>query len=655
VAVISHGTWQRVFGGAADVVGKSITLNDRPYTVIGVMPASFTYEPAVDLWYPLRLRVDPRDRGWNYTVMGRLRAEMTLEQAQSETDRLFKQFQADNPLHVPRNTQTIRLIRFQDFLVADMRPLLLVLLGAVGLVLLIACGNVANLLLSRSAARQRDIAIRSALGASTKDLARHVLTESLLLSLTGGLAGVVLAAVGVRTLVALIPGELPRLSAIAVDARVLGVALLISVAVGIAFGLLGAMRLLKSDPGGALKANAGTGIDAVRHRLSNALVVGQVALSVVLLMGAGLLAVTFMNLRGIRVGFETEHIVTVQLPLSSAKFGSTATVARLDRSLIERISAIPGVASVTTASSIPLERGPNYIFGIEGEPAEKINYVELRPVGPDYFHTLGIPLRVGRSLTASDAEDSLPVVVVNDALARLFGNPSDALGHRIIIGRTTPSEDVPREIVGVVSNVADGRPGTRLFPTLYIPRSQVGSFSGLAAVLIRTNGKVAIAPELRRIIQTIDPQLPITSIRSMNDVASAALAQQRFNMMLVGIFAAVALTLTMVGLYGLLSYQVAQRTREIGVRMALGARRAHVLRLIVARGLMLTVVGLAIGVAGSLGVARFLTTLLFGVSATSPWVFGIVAGALFVVAFLASVIPARRAVRVDPVIALRCE
>jgi predicted permease len=655
VAVISHGTWQRVFGGAADVVGKSITLNDRPYTVIGVMPASFTYEPAVDLWYPLRLRVDPRDRGWNYTVMGRLRAEMTLEQAQSETDRLFKQFQADNPLHVPRNTQTIRLIRFQDFLVADMRPLLLVLLGAVGLVLLIACGNVANLLLSRSAARQRDIAIRSALGASTKDLARHVLTESLLLSLTGGLAGVVLAAVGVRTLVALIPGELPRLSAIAVDARVLGVALLISVAVGIAFGLLGAMRLLKSDPGGALKANAGTGIDAVRHRLSNALVVGQVALSVVLLMGAGLLAVTFMNLRGIRVGFETEHIVTVQLPLSSAKFGSTATVARLDRSLIERISAIPGVASVTTASSIPLERGPNYIFGIEGEPAEKINYVELRPVGPDYFHTLGIPLRVGRSLTASDAEDSLPVVVVNDALARLFGNPSDALGHRIIIGRTTPSEDVPREIVGVVSNVADGRPGTRLFPTLYIPRSQVGSFSGLAAVLIRTNGKVAIAPELRRIIQTIDPQLPITSIRSMNDVASAALAQQRFNMMLIGIFAAVALTLTMVGLYGLLSYQVAQRTREIGVRMALGARRAHVLRLIVARGLMLTVVGLAIGVAGSLGVARFLITLLFGVSATSPWVFGIVAGALFVVAFLASVIPAHRAVRVDPVIALRCE
>ena len=247
------------------------------------------------------------------------------------------------------------------------------------------------------------------------------------------------------------------------------------------------------------------------------------------------------------------------------------------------------------------------------------------------------------------------MVLVNDALARLFGGPSDALGHRIIIGRTTPNEDGPREIVGVVSNVADGRPGTRLFPTLYLPRSQVGSFSGLAAVLIRTSGKVAIAPELRRIIQTIDPQLPITSIRSMNDVASTALAQQRFNMMLIGIFAAVALALTMVGLYGLLSYQVAQRTREIGVRMALGARRAHVLRLIVARGLILTMVGLAMGVAGSLGLARFLTTLLFGVSATSPWVFGTVAGALFVVALLASVIPARRAVRVDPVIALRYE
>jgi predicted permease len=655
VAVIGYGIWQRVFGGTADVVGKSIALNDRPYTVIGVMPANFTYEPTVDLWYPLQLRVDPRDRGRNYTVMARLRPGITLEQAQSETDRLFKQFQADNPLHVPRNTQTIRVIRFQDFLVADMRPLLLVLLGAVGLVLLIACGNVANLLLSRSAARQRDIAIRSALGASIRQLARQVVSESLLLSLSGGIAGVVLATIGVRTLVALIPGELPRLSAIAVDARVLGFALLISAAVGIAFDILGSVRLLKADPGGALKANAGTGIDAARQRLSNALVVGQVALSVVLLMGAGLLAVTFMNLRGIRVGFETEHIVTVQLPLSSAKFGSTAAVARLDHSLIERISAIPGVASVTTASSIPLERGPNYIFGIEGEPPEKINYVELRPVGPDYFHTLGIPLRGGRSLTASDAEDSLPVVVVNEALARLFGNPSDALSHRLIIGRTTPSEDVPREIVGIVSNVADGRPGTRLFPTLYLPRSQVGSFSGMAAVLVRTNGKVTIAQELRRVIQAIDPQLPITNIRSMNEVASTALAQQRFNMMLIGIFAAVALSLTMVGLYGLLSYQVAQRTREIGVRMALGARRAHVLRLIVVRGLLLTLIGMVIGVAGSLGLARFLTTLLFGVSATSPWVFGIVAGALFAVAFLASVIPARRATHVDPVIALRYE
>ena len=655
VTVLSHGIWQRVLGGAADAIGKSITLSDRPYVVVGVMPATFTSEPTVDLWYPLRLRADPRDRGWNYTVMGRLRPGVTLAQAQSDTDRLFQQFQADNPQHVPRTTRGIRLIRFQDFLVSDMRTLLLVLLFAVGLVLLIACGNVANLLLSRSAARQRDLAIRSALGASTTHLARQVVTESLLLSVIGCIAGVVLAVIGVRTLVALIPGELPRLASIAVDARALGFAVLISMVVGLAFGLLGTIRLLKARPGDALKAAAGTGIDVARHRLSNAVVVAQVALSVILLTGAVLLAATFVKLRGIPVGFDTDNIVTVQLPLSAATFGSAPAVARLDHDLIERIGAIPGVASVTTASSIPLERGPNFIFGIEGEPPEKVNYVELRPIGPDYFRTLGIPLRAGRGLsTASGAEDSRPVVVVNEALARLFGGSADALGRRIIIGRATPGEDVPREIVGVVSNVADGRPGTRLFPTLYIPRGQFQG-GGLAAVLIRTNGAVPIAPELRRVIQAIDPQLPVTNIRSMNDVASTAVAQQRFNMVLIGIFAAVALTLTIVGLYGLLSYQVAQRTREVGVRMALGASRTDVLGIVVFRGVLLTGAGMAIGMAASLGLTRFLTTLLFGVSATSPWVFFTVAGVLLVVAVLASAIPGRRAMGVDPVVALRYE
>src|SRR5207247_11252600 len=262
------------------------------YTVNGVMPANFTYEPTVALWYPLQLRVDPRDRGWNYTVMARLRPGITLEKGQSVNDRLFKQFQADNPLHVPRNTETIRLIRFQDFQVADMRPLLLVLLFGVGLVLLIACGNVANLLLSRSAARQRDLAIRSALGASGTHLERQVVAESLVLSVIGCIAGVVLAVIGVRTLVALIPGELPRLASIAVDARALGFAVLISMVVGLAFGLLGTIRLLKARPGDALKAAAGTGIDVARHRLSNALVVPQVALSVLLLTGASPLAPT---------------------------------------------------------------------------------------------------------------------------------------------------------------------------------------------------------------------------------------------------------------------------------------------------------------------------------------------------------------------------
>ena len=654
VAVISHGLWQRIFGGLPDAIGKSIALNDRAYTVIGVMPAGFSYEPQVDLVTPLQLNVDARDRGWNYEVIGRLRPGTTIEQAQSDTDRLFQQFTLENPQHVPRNTRTIGLIRYQDYLVADLRPLLLVLLGAVGLVLLIACGNVANLLLARSTARHRDVAIRSALGASRNRQARQVLTESLILSLAGGVAGAVFALALVRALIALIPGELPRFAAVAVDARALLFAMMASAATGAAFGLLGIVGLLTSDPGSTLKATSGHGHGVARNRVSSVLIVCEVAFSVVLLTGAALLIATFANLRAIRIGFDTANILTAQLSVSSAKYGSAAAAARLDRELTARIGAIAGVASVTTASNVPLERGPNFIFGVEGDPPDKINYVELRPVGPDYLRTLGIPLRAGRALTVSDAEGAAPVVVVNEALARSFGGAAGALGRRVILGRTTPHEDVSREIVGVVSNVADGRPGTRLFPTLYLPRSQFGG-GGAVAVLIRTSGSVPIASEVRRAVQSVDAQAPVTKIRSMNDVASAARAQQRFNMILVSAFAGAALVLTMIGLYGLLSYQVARRVPEIGVRMALGARRADVLRMIVSRGLGLTAVGLSIGLAGSLGLVRFLKTLLFGVSATSPWVFAAAGGSLLLVAVFASLIPARRATRVDPIVALRAD
>ena len=654
VAVISHGLWLRVFGGLPGAVGKTITLNDRPVTVVGVMPATFSYEPEADFWYPLQLRVDARDRGLNYMVLGRLRAGTTIEQAREETDRLFRQFRSENPLHTPRGTRTIDVIRLQDFLVADMRPLLRVLFGAVGLVLLIACGNVANLLLSRSTARARDMAIRSALGAGRYRLARQTVIETLLLSLAGGVAGVALAAVGVRALIASIPGQLPRLSTVAIDARVLGFALLISTCLGGIFGLLGVSRVMKADPNSVMKAGAGTGVDLARHRLSNALVVGEVALSVILLIGAGLLIATFMNLRGVRLGFETGNLLTVQLSPSVAKYGPAAAGVALDRQLIERIGAIPGVAAVTTASSLPLERGPNFIFGLESDPPEKINYIELRAVGPDYASTLGIPLRAGRSLLASDAEDSLQVVVVNEALAKIVGGPAQAVGQRVVIGKSTPGADAPREIVGVVADVADGRPGTRLFPTMYLPRTQFASGASFV-VLVRTTGNVQIAADLRRAVSAIDPKLPIGRIRSMEDVAWSALARQRFNMLLTGVFAATALALAMVGLYGLLSYQVAQRTREIGVRMALGARRADVLRMIVRRGLILTSIGLVLGAAGARGLARFLETLLFGVTATSPWVYAVVSGVLLAVALFASLIPARRAMHADPVMALRAE
>ncbi|HJR61961.1 MAG TPA: ADOP family duplicated permease [Vicinamibacterales bacterium] len=653
VVVISHGLWTRAFGARPDVIGQSITFDDRRHTVIGVMPATFRYEPEADVWSPLHLRADPRDWGLNYTVIGRLQAGIGLTRAQSEADQLFERLRSEHPRHMPPGTRGVEVVRLQDYLVAGVKPLLYVLLGAVALVLLIAFGNVANLLLSRSMTRARDLAVRRALGATSHRIVGHVLAEGLILALAGGVAGAMLAHAAVGALIASMPNQLPRLGAVAIDYRVLGFALLVSVALGVALGLIGSVRALRSDPGRVLKA-AGTGADPGRQRLSNALIVGEVAVSVVLLIGAGLLVATFVNLRSVRLGFETDNILTVQLSPSLARFGSSAAGAELDRQLIERIRAIPAVTAVTTASSLPLERGPNFIFGIEGDPPDRISYVELRAVGPDYLSTLGIPLRAGRALRAADADNSLPVVIVNEALASRFGGPARALGRRIILGRGTSGAAAAREIVGVASNVADGRPGTRMFPTIYLPRTQ---FAGGASVnlLIRTTGRVPIEAEVQRVVRGIDARVPIVRMRPMKDVAWAAVAQQRFNMLLTSAFAALALALAMVGLYGLLSYQVAQRKREIGLRIALGARRPDVLAMIVRRGLMLTSVGLILGAAASVGFTRFLRTLLFGVTVTSPWVYAAVAGVLLLVAIVASIVPARRAMRADPIMALRSE
>jgi predicted permease len=440
---------------------------------------------------------------------------------------------------------------------------------------------------------------------------------------------------------------------VTIDARVLAFALLVSVGVGVAFGLIGSLRVLRSDPGSVLKAATGTGVDVTRHRVSNALVVAEVALSVILLVGAGLLIATFVNLRSVPLGFDTDGLLAMQLA-PGVRAGSGSAGAELDRRLIEAIGAVPGVAAVTTASSLPLERGPNFVFGVEGDPPDKITYVELRAVGPGYLTTLGIPLRAGRELAAADAVTGRQVVVVNEALAKTFGGPVSTIGRRVIVGHGTPGAGAPHEIVGVAANVADGRPGTRTYPTMYLLRTQFAG-GGAVNLLIRNSGKVAIADGVRRAVAVVDPMLPIARIRTMDEVARGAVAQQRFNMTLTGMFAATALALAMVGLYGLLSYQVAQRTREIGVRLALGARRSDVLVLVVRRGVVLTGIGLALGAAGSLGLARFLETMLFGVTATSPWVYAAVAGVLLAVATMASLVPARRAMRADPVMALRAE
>jgi putative ABC transport system permease protein len=653
VVVLSRRLSSRLFG-ENNGVGATVVLNDRAFTVIGVMPDTFRSEPDAEMWVPLHVEGDPRDRGLNYMAVGRLRGGVLWEQAQAETAGLFASFIAENPRHSPRGAQSLELMRLQDFLSADLRTPLLLLFGSVLLVLAIASGNVANLLLARTSATARDLAIRTALGAARTRLIAQTLTECVVLAAFGGAGGLALAMAGVPALVRAMPRQLPRFGEVAIDWRVVAFSAAVSVTLSIVFAVLASMRVLKAHPSTVLKASAGTGIDATKHRLSNALVCVEVALSVMLLVGAGLLASTFLNLRTIPLGFETDGILTLQLFPGAAKFGTSDAGTRLDAQLIDRISQVPGVAAVTTTASLPLERGPNFIFGIEGDPPDQAAYVELRAVGPRYLSTLGIPLRAGRELNEADAMNSIPVAVVNQALAETLGGNQLALGRRLVIGPGTPSGGALREIVGVAANVSDGRPGTRLFPTIYLPRTQFVSGTTVALV-VRGRPDVPIAGGVRDAVLGIDPSLLIGRVRSMREVASGALAQQRFNMIIIAIFATTALTLAMIGLYGLLSYQVVQRTREIGVRIALGANRFDVLRLVVGRGLILTIVGLLIGSGAALGLARFVRTMLFGVTTTSPWIYASVAGLLLTVAFVASLVPARRAMRADALVALRSE
>jgi len=673
VVVLGYGLWRSAFGGDPRVIGRSVTLNGVSSTVVGVMPRDFQLplgDPNLsnpEVLVPLQLPAEPHDGGTNYGLIARLHSGETLASAQAESDHLAADYQRAHPSQGDAPPLRVVVRPFQQALLADIQiqPILLVLFGAVGFVLLIACVNVANLFLSRSTARQREIAIRTSLGATTGRLFRQLLCEGLVFSGLAGAAGLALAAWGVRVFVALSPIELPGAAGLRLDWRILLFTLAITVLVALVCGSASAVHALREDLSVTLKEGSERSGTAKGRRLSGVLVAGEVALSLVLLTGAGLLIATVIHLYRVPVGFNATNLLSVKMSLTAEKYSKTAAVWNFERQVVERLRQLPGVTSVAAASATPLERGLNTVVFRNGSFSNDFHdmaEIEFRSVSPFYFHTLAIPLVSGREFVDTDSADSERVAVINESLARELWPHDSAIGKPLLAGEGSEKEIKPRVIVGIVADIKEIGLDQPARPTLYIPESQVlDSFNAMtnywfaATCLIRTSGQVNLNNEIRGIITSVDPEEPVSRIESMSEILDNSIALQRFLMTLMAIFASLALILASVGIYGVLSYQVARRTREIGIRMALGARPADVLRLVLREGMLLVFAGLAVGLIAAFGLSRFLAGVLFGVKPADPLTFTLVALVLIAVSLFACYVPARRATRVDPLVALRYE
>lgn len=668
VVILSDRLWKARFGGDAHIIGRVITLDNVGYTVVGVMPASFQYplqrEPA-ELWSnfgPLRESTDGSpsmadERSAHFLrAIARMKPGVTLAEAQANLDvitaALAKQYPDSDKYFRAHVTSE------QAQMTQEIRPALFVMMVAVGFVLLIACSNVANLLLARATARTREIAIRAALGAGRKRVVRQLLTEALLLGLMAGALGLLVAAWGIAVLVRFSPAEVPQVASIQIDGWVLLFTMVLSLGTGILFGLAPALQvshanIVDSLKEGALSTTAGRG----RHTLRSALVVVETALAVVLLIGSGLLIRSLLRLQSVNPGFDPHNVMTSNVDLPDAKYADPQK-AQFFRELIPQLRSLPGVQSA--AAIYPLPMGGDEIrttFEIAGRPVPRSEepHASLRTVTPDYFATLRIPLLQGRDFSERDDVAATPVVIINEALARQYFPNENPIGKHIKPSvATSTSQPLMREIVGVVGNVKFRNLSEEWAPESYVPYAQI-SFGSMTLVVRAAQNPASLAKPIAGTVRSLDKDLPVYAPKTVEQYLDVTIAAPRFNTFLLGIFAGLAMLLTAVGLYGVISYSVAQRTHELGIRLALGAEPRDMLRLVVGQGLQLAAIGVGLGLAAALALTHFLASLLFGVTATDPVSFLGVVALLFAVVLLASYVPARRAMRVDPMVALRYE
>jgi len=666
IAVISDALWRRRFGTDASIIGKPITLDSRNYTVVGIAPPGFQYPDKTEVWLPplkLAPEISPQQdvtqtRGMGYlAAVALLKPGVSVQQAASEmetiTARLRQQYPDTN------NHRFNRVVSLHEHLVGDTNKLLWLLLGAVTFVLLIGCANVANLLLANGASRQKEIAIRTALGASRWRVMRQLFTESTMLALTGGAVGLLIAYWGLAAITKLLPRDFPRLDEIHMDLRVLAFTFLASVLTGMLFGLAPALQISRSDVQDSMR-ESGRGLAGSlrKSRFRQALIVVEVALSVVLLVGAGLLFRSFMHLQSVNTGFVSHQVLTAKLTPAGTNYNNLSDFVRFYNQVLEKVSTLPGVQDVGLINTLPLDKGPTASFRVDGRPVTTIDKwpgANYRVVTPNYFRAMSIPMLQGRTYTDRDDQNAPLTMIVNQELAESIFPGENPIGKRITFGNVDANQQpVWWEIVGVAANVRSMELREEPESELYFSASQT-TWPGMSLVVRSSVEPASLGTAVRQIVNEVDKSVPVSNVQTMDHLVSQSITQPRFNLFLLGLFSAVAMLLSAAGIYGVTSYTVTQRTHELGIRLALGAQVGDVLKMILGQGMAVIGVGLVLGLVSAFGLVRLLRSLLFGVGENDPLTFVAITALLLVVALVACYIPARRATKVDPLEALRYE